>query len=159
MAKIYRGRCRRERDDFLVVLSTGLCWWVVSYGHSTPISECDDWWTGEDLSRLDLVAEIPEEEAVAYAKRGGPWTGRVEEARKLWLRGHVEEGAADRRLQEEIAEHQITLAAYEASRVKCADLEDVIASLRAEITRQTERGDRWCEAHSRLSERIEAALP
>ncbi len=59
-------------------------------------------------------------------------------------------------LAEERAEHAITLEAYDASRAKCADLEARIQSLRTQLKHAGDRGDRWCEAHSRLSEKMDA---
>lgn len=59
-------------------------------------------------------------------------------------------------LAEERAEHAITLEAYDASRAKCADLEARIQSLRTQLKNAEDRGDRWCEAHSRLSEKMNA---
>lgn len=73
-SKIYK--C--PQGDFLVRLSDDRCWWACINGRAYPLATVINWWTWDpgllDPHQLVQVAEVSDAEAIAYAKRGGPYT-------------------------------------------------------------------------------------
>lgn len=135
---------RSSCDRFLLVAHEG-AWDSLTHHEWGGKGWGDPVWVGTLFEYEDL-----------RARASGP-TQLLREARKAAQRSVAtpDKSLMDL-LAEERAEHQITLEAYDASRAKCADLEARIQSLRTQLNRAEGARDRWCEAYTRLSEKMDA---